>query len=92
MPKTTLAALGGQVALVTGGRRGIGRELALALADAGARTVIGVRQPSDAPDGLEGIDLDLRDLGSIRAAIDQLRPTILVNNAGIGTSSGVPAA
>jgi NAD(P)-dependent dehydrogenase (short-subunit alcohol dehydrogenase family) len=86
MPKTTLAALGGQVALVTGGRRGIGRELALALADAGARTVIGVRQPSDAPDGLEGIDLDLRDLGSIRAAIDQLRPTILVNNAGIGTN------
>jgi NAD(P)-dependent dehydrogenase (short-subunit alcohol dehydrogenase family) len=48
--------------------------------------VIGVRQPSEAPDGLEAIDLDLRDLGSIRAAIDELRPTILVNNAGIGTN------
>jgi NAD(P)-dependent dehydrogenase (short-subunit alcohol dehydrogenase family) len=81
-----LTALGGQVALVTGARRGIGRELALALADAGPRTVIGVREPSEAPDGLEAIDLDLRDLGSIRAAIDQLRPTILVNNAGIGTN------
>jgi NAD(P)-dependent dehydrogenase (short-subunit alcohol dehydrogenase family) len=81
-----LTALGGQVALVTGARRGIGRELALALAEAGARTVIGVRDPSEAPDGLEAIDLDLRDLGSIRAAIDQLRPTILVNNAGIGTN------
>lgn len=81
-----MTALGGQVALVTGARRGIGRELALALADAGPRTVIGVREPSEAPDGLEAIDLDLRDLGSIRAAIDQLRPTILVNNAGIGTN------
>jgi NAD(P)-dependent dehydrogenase (short-subunit alcohol dehydrogenase family) len=81
-----MAALGGQVALVTGARRGIGRELALALADAGARSVIGVRQPGDAPDELEAIDLDLRDLGSIRAAIDELRPTILVNNAGIGTN------
>jgi NAD(P)-dependent dehydrogenase (short-subunit alcohol dehydrogenase family) len=81
-----LTALGGQVALVTGARRGIGRELALALAEAGARTLIGVREPSEAPDGLEAIDLDLRDLGSIRAAIDQLRPTILVNNAGIGTN------
>jgi NAD(P)-dependent dehydrogenase (short-subunit alcohol dehydrogenase family) len=78
--------LDGQVALVTGGRRGIGRELAKALADAGARTVIGVRRVDDAPGGLEPIELDMRDLGSVRAAIDELRPTILVNNAGVGTN------
>jgi NAD(P)-dependent dehydrogenase (short-subunit alcohol dehydrogenase family) len=80
----TAGHLEGQVALVTGARRGIGRELALALADAGARTVIGARKPGDAPEGLEAVHLDLRDLGSIRAAIDAVRPTILVNNAGVG--------
>jgi NAD(P)-dependent dehydrogenase (short-subunit alcohol dehydrogenase family) len=35
--------------------------------------------------GLEAVELDLRDGGSIRAAIDNVRPTILVNNAGVGT-------
>jgi NAD(P)-dependent dehydrogenase (short-subunit alcohol dehydrogenase family) len=82
----TAQRLDGQVALVTGARRGIGRELALALADAGARTLIGVRKSGDVPGRLEAINLDLRDLGSIRAAIDDLRPTILVNNAGVGTN------
>jgi NAD(P)-dependent dehydrogenase (short-subunit alcohol dehydrogenase family) len=82
----TAGDLDGQVALVTGARRGIGRELALALADAGARTVAGVRNSGDTPEGLEAVDLDLRDLSSIRAAIDELRPTILVNNAGMGTN------
>jgi NAD(P)-dependent dehydrogenase (short-subunit alcohol dehydrogenase family) len=71
---------------VTGARRGIGRELAIALADAGARTVIGVRKADDAPGRLETIELDMRDLGSVRAAIDKFRPTILVNNAGVGTN------
>jgi NAD(P)-dependent dehydrogenase (short-subunit alcohol dehydrogenase family) len=82
----TAQRLDGQVALVTGARRGIGRELALALADAGARTLIGVRKSGDVPGRLEAINLDLRDRGSIRAAIDDLRPTILVNNAGVGTN------
>jgi NAD(P)-dependent dehydrogenase (short-subunit alcohol dehydrogenase family) len=76
--------LDGQVALVTGAARGIGRDLALALAAAGARAVAGVR--GRRPAGLEAVELDLRDIGSIRAAIDAVRPTILVNNAGVGTN------
>jgi NAD(P)-dependent dehydrogenase (short-subunit alcohol dehydrogenase family) len=76
--------LDGQVALVTGAGRGIGHDLALALAAAGARAVAGVR--GRRPAGLEAVELDLRDVGSIRAAIDEVRPTILVNNAGVGTN------
>jgi NAD(P)-dependent dehydrogenase (short-subunit alcohol dehydrogenase family) len=76
----------GQVALVTGASRGIGHHLALALATAGAPTVAGVRERGRAPGGLEAVELDLRDVASIRTAIDTVRPTILVNNAGVGTN------
>jgi NAD(P)-dependent dehydrogenase (short-subunit alcohol dehydrogenase family) len=78
--------LDGQVALVTGAGRGIGHDLALALAAAGARAVAGIRKRGEAPGGLEAVELDLRDVESIRAAIDEVRPTILVNNAGVGTN------
>jgi NAD(P)-dependent dehydrogenase (short-subunit alcohol dehydrogenase family) len=78
--------LDGQVALVTGAGRGLGHDLALALATAGSRTVAGVRPRGRGPGGLEAVELDLRDGGSIRAAIDKVRPTILVNNAGVGTN------
>ena len=39
-----LFSLDGRVALVTGGNSGIGREIALALRDAGARVAIGARR------------------------------------------------
>jgi NAD(P)-dependent dehydrogenase (short-subunit alcohol dehydrogenase family) len=81
-----MTPLDGQVALVTGASRGIGHDLALALADAGARVVAGVRRRGGEPEGLEGVDMNLRDVGSIRAAVDMVRPTILVNNAGVGTN------
>ena len=83
--------LDGRTALVTGASRGIGHDLALALAHAGARTLAGVRPGSAPPDGVESVDVDLRDLGSIRAGVDEAIERldgldVLVNNAGVGTN------
>jgi NAD(P)-dependent dehydrogenase (short-subunit alcohol dehydrogenase family) len=80
--------LTGRVALVTGAGRGIGHDLALALAGAGATVVSGIRG-GDAP--TESVAIDLRDIGSIRAAVDTVverhgRIDVLVNNAGLGTN------
>ena len=51
----------GRVALVTGGGRGIGREAALLLADAGARVMITAR--SEAELAAVGLDYVAADLG-----------------------------
>jgi NAD(P)-dependent dehydrogenase (short-subunit alcohol dehydrogenase family) len=80
--------LTGRVALVTGAGRGIGHDLALALAGAGATVVSGIRG-GDAP--TESVAIDLRDVGSIGAAVDTVvdrhgRIDVLVNNAGLGTN------
>jgi NAD(P)-dependent dehydrogenase (short-subunit alcohol dehydrogenase family) len=77
--------LDGQVALVTGASRGLGHDLALALRDAGARVVAGVREASSAPVD-DAVELDLRDVASIRRAVHEVRPDVLVNNAGVGTN------
>jgi NAD(P)-dependent dehydrogenase (short-subunit alcohol dehydrogenase family) len=83
--------LTGRVALVTGASRGIGRDLALALQNAGAQVVAGVRDLADRPEGVDALVLDLRVLASIRTAVDSIvdrhgRIDILVNNAGVGTN------
>jgi NAD(P)-dependent dehydrogenase (short-subunit alcohol dehydrogenase family) len=91
--------LDGQVALITGAARGLGRHTSLALADAGADVVLGLRDAADAEDLAAEIEamgrramrvqLDVLDLAQIQPAVDRIvahmgRIDILVNNAGLG--------
>jgi NAD(P)-dependent dehydrogenase (short-subunit alcohol dehydrogenase family) len=93
--------LDGQVALVTGASRGIGHDLVLALAHAGAHVMAAARTVEDAESvveeargngGLaEAVELDLRDRASIDLTVKRTveangRLDILVNNAGLGTN------
>jgi NAD(P)-dependent dehydrogenase (short-subunit alcohol dehydrogenase family) len=84
---------------VTGAGRGIGRDLARALAASGAHVLAGVRDrgTSDvawtAPQGgqVEPLRLDVTDVGGTRLAVDAAIAThgridILVNNAGLGAN------
>ena len=75
-----------RVALVTGGARGIGRAIALALAADGRRVVVGDLLEADA-DGMLAVRLDVTDPASVARAVgaveEALGPVdILVNNAG----------
>ena len=79
----------GQRALVTGAGKGIGREIAVVLAQRGARVVALTRSQSDLASlaseiGSEGIAVDLADPHAARQAAEQAGPIdLLVNNAGI---------
>ncbi len=94
--------LAGRTALVTGAARGIGRTIALALADAGADVALGLRDISTAVDIEEAVvrmgrrctrlAMDVRDLGQISTAVERAiaelgRLDILVNNAGLGPAN-----
>lgn len=87
--------LTGKVAVVTGGYSGLGTETVRALAEAGARVIVGARRPEQATSDLEGVGgtveivhLDLSDPASIDAfAADVAARTdkldIVIDNAAI---------
>src|SRR5580704_14698357 len=92
-------ALTGQVALVTGAARGLGRAISLALAHAGADVALGLRDVNTGSDLTREIEsmgrralplqMDVTDLGQISrsvvaAAAHFGKLDILVNNAGGG--------
>ena len=83
-------SLDGQVALVTGANRGIGREIAANLHDLGATVFAATRSMThDVPDAWEHLLVDVTQEGEISQAADDVfqsagRLDIVVNNAGIG--------
>jgi NAD(P)-dependent dehydrogenase (short-subunit alcohol dehydrogenase family) len=90
--------LSGRTALVTGASRGLGRAIALALANAGADVALGLHDISTAgtlPAEIEAmgrralpVQMDMLDLAQVSSAVDAVvdafgRLDILVNNAGV---------
>jgi len=100
-----LADFSGRVALVTGSSRGIGKGIALALADAGADVAVNYRSRSDEAEQVveeirkkgiraEAIQADVSQLASVdemvRAIASQIGPIdILVNNAGTAVEKDI---
>jgi 3-oxoacyl-[acyl-carrier protein] reductase len=97
--------LNGKVALVTGGSRGIGAAIAVALAEAGAAVAVNYRERADAADALVA-DLNKAGKRAIAVAADVSQASevakmvervtsvlgpvdVLVNNAGIAIVRGI---
>lgn len=80
--------LDGQVAIVTGGTRGLGRAISIALANAGCRVVACARTtPDSLPAGVTFDQADIRDPEAAGALVNRVVAEhggldILVNNAG----------
>ena len=103
MNKPSLFDLTGEIAVVTGGNGGIGRGIALGLAQAGASVAIVGRNPQKNQNVLAelkssgartiAVQLDLTDRAALQPAWDRIEQelgpvSILVNNAGNAVLSG----
>ena len=94
-----------KVALVTGGSRGIGAAIAVALAEAGAAVAVNYRERADAADALVGelnkasrraiaVAADVSQGAAVRKMIERVGAAlgpidVLVNNAGLAIVRGV---
>jgi 2-deoxy-D-gluconate 3-dehydrogenase len=104
MPLTKLFDLSGRVAVVTGGNGGIGRGIALGLAQAGSAVAVLARNEEKNQrvlDELNGLGvpalalrIDITERGQLQPALEKVEETlgpvnILVNNAGIVALGGI---
>ena len=95
--------LEGQVALVTGGGRGIGRAIGVALGSAGARVALAARSQDELAEAagaveaegevVRGLTLDVTDPGAVAGVVGEVEAelgpiTLLVNNAGTAHAPG----
>lgn len=105
MNDLSLFSLKGSVALVTGASSGIGHEVAIGLAQAGAKVVAAARREDRLVSLVEKIDqqggealavaLDVTQRGSITHAFDKAEEkfgqpvNVIVNNAGVGMAKSI---
>lgn len=75
----------GQIAVVTGGGRGLGRHIADALVAAGAEVHIFEREAPENAEGLHVHEVDITNTAALAEVVEGLEapPLLLVNNAGI---------